>query len=262
MSSSGIAYTRMGAGEPLLLIHGIGSDRRAWHGAVMDVAQHREIVAVDLPGFGLSPLGDITVSVDGYADQLLRLLTELGIESPHMAGDSFGGAIALELGRRGVARSVVAFAPIGFWGASGAVWAQCALRRSHAASRTLRRVLPALAVTPVGRFAAAALFYGRPKALAPQQVIDDAEVFRTGLGFDPVCDSFGDYVFTDAGRLADIPVTIVWGSRDRLLPAWSQAGRARAALPRARHLRLAGIGHACVSEDPASCRLLVLDRWS
>ncbi|MDN2501538.1 alpha/beta hydrolase [Nocardia nova] len=122
-------------------------------------------------------------------------------------------------------------------------------------------VLPALAATAPGRAVAGGLFYGSPKDIPPQQFIEDAELFRNATEFDPVCRSFGDYVFTDPGSLLDIPVTIAWGSRDRLLPARSQPRRARLALPRARHIRLGGVGHAIVTEDPVSCRLLLADKW-
>ncbi|MDN2499238.1 alpha/beta fold hydrolase, partial [Nocardia nova] len=135
--ASGIAYIRRGVGEPLVLLHGVGSSLRMWDSLIADVAGCRDAIAVDLPGFGRSPLGDTVMSVAGYVDALSRLLAGLGIDRAHIAGHSFGGAIALEAGRRGMARSVVAFAPIGFWGAAGGVWAQWSLLRAHAASRRL-----------------------------------------------------------------------------------------------------------------------------
>ncbi|WP_189594937.1 alpha/beta fold hydrolase [Nocardia cerradoensis] len=249
----------MGRGEPLLLIHGIGSSRHTWRTVMIDVAREREVIAVDLPGFGLSRPGSSTVS--SCADALAGLIKELELTAPHVVGHSFGGAIALELGRRGVARTVVAFAPIGFWGAPGVVWAQMALRATYTMSRSLRWALPLLAKTRIGRTAAAGLFYGRPDAIPPSQIIEDAEIFSGATAFSDVCEGFGDYVFTVPDKLCDIPVTIVWGTRDRLLPAGSQARRARSALPNAQHVCLDGVGHAAVSEDATSSRLLVSDRW-
>jgi pimeloyl-ACP methyl ester carboxylesterase len=123
-----MSHLRQGRGEPLVLIHGIGSRRQVWAPVLPDLVEHREVFAVDLPGFGASPVGEVVPTVAGYADALVGFCAAHGIERPHVAGNSLGGAVALELGRRGFARSIVAFAPIGFWGASGAVWCQSALK--------------------------------------------------------------------------------------------------------------------------------------
>ena len=64
----------------------------------------------------------------GYADWLVAFLAERGVERPHVVGSSMGGAVALELGRRGAASAVTAFAPAGFWDRPGRVWAQVLLR--------------------------------------------------------------------------------------------------------------------------------------
>ena len=64
-------------------------------------------VLVDLPGFGDSPVDpDLDPSIDGLADHVAELAAEWGLERPHVVGNSMGGAIALELGRRGVAGAV------------------------------------------------------------------------------------------------------------------------------------------------------------
>ncbi|MGW6728019.1 alpha/beta fold hydrolase [Nocardia sp. NPDC055029] len=260
-AASGIAYTRIGEGEPLLLIHGIGSNRHAWDSVLAEISRHREVVAVDLPGFGQSRLSETAASVEGYADALTALCTELGLELPHVAGHSLGGAIALELGRRGRARSVTAIAPLGFWRAAGALWCQATLRNAHALSRIIRPLVPVLVRTSLGRAAAGGLFYGKPTKVAPEQLVADTHAFLDGEAFSRVCDSFGDYVFSDVGRLDDIPVTIVWGRRDLLVPARWQARRARTMLRRARHIQMGGAGHVVMTDDPVSTRLLLTDRW-
>lgn len=107
-----LAYDRLGAGPPLLLLHGVGHDRRAWRPLHHLIRSHRTVIAVDLPGHGESPpMGrDSTYDVDGYVHAVARFITELELDTPQVAGNSLGGAVALDLARRGVAESATALA--------------------------------------------------------------------------------------------------------------------------------------------------------
>ncbi|WP_157113825.1 hypothetical protein [Nocardia gamkensis] len=149
---------------------------------------------MDLPGFGLSPVRDGTVSVEDYATCSRASWFNSASNARISQGAFVRRCACLGTRSRGMARSVVAFAPIGFWGAAGAVWSQSALRPENAASRLL---LPALVAISAGRLAPGALFYG-PAQLEPRQIIEDAETFRSARAFDQLCDRFGDYVFTAA----------------------------------------------------------------
>src|SRR5215213_2318896 len=109
-----LAHVRRGSGPPLVLIHGIGSQWQMWQPVLDRLARERDVIAVDLPGFGDSPPLPGTPSVEALAGAVAELLGELGIERPHAAGNSLGGGVALELGRRGDARSVCVLSPAGF----------------------------------------------------------------------------------------------------------------------------------------------------
>ena len=94
MSSVDLNYRRRGSGEPLLLIHGTGSNLRAWQPVFDLLASRRDVIAVDLPGHGDSPLAPpgIPPTAAGFARLISAFLSEeLGIESPHIAGNSMGG---------------------------------------------------------------------------------------------------------------------------------------------------------------------------
>src|SRR5918992_5733673 len=106
------AYARLGSGPPLLLVHGLGSCKEMWRPLLPALAREREVVAVDLPGFGASPPGPRTV--EGLAEALAAFAAELGLERPHVAGNSLGGGVALVMGSMGVCGSVCAVSPIGF----------------------------------------------------------------------------------------------------------------------------------------------------
>lgn len=243
-----------------MLLHGIGSRGVAWDPVLADLSTTRDVLVVDLPGFGQSPRGAVHPTVDGHADHVAGLCDDLGWERPPLAGSSLGAAVALELGRRGRARSVVAFSPIGFWGASGVAWCQSVLRLMHTVGPAVRPLLPALVAAPAGRAALFSLFYGQAARVPADTLIADSDAFAAGPAFDAACDAFADHVFTGRGDLNIIPVTVAWGTRDMLLPR-SQAARARRALPRAQHVTLPRCGHVPFADDPVACLMLLQHQW-
>ncbi|MFI7545061.1 alpha/beta fold hydrolase [Actinoplanes sp. NPDC049599] len=91
-----VAYTTAGQGEPLLLVHGLGSTRQTWNGILDSLATTHTVVAPDLPGHGESdpPAGDY--SLGAYAVGLRNLLIALGLRSTTLVGHSLGGGIALQ----------------------------------------------------------------------------------------------------------------------------------------------------------------------
>ena len=97
-----LAYERLGSGPPLVLLHGVGHRRQAW-GAVLDrLTPHRDVILVDLPGHGGSPpLQEGLPLVDALLGPVTELLGELGVERPHVAGNSLGGRLALEAAAAG-----------------------------------------------------------------------------------------------------------------------------------------------------------------
>src|SRR6202007_1765835 len=112
-----LAYERHGSGEPLLLIHGIGHRRQAWYPVLDQLAEDYDVILVDLPGHGGSsgrPNPAVPIK-DAFRHELEVVLNHLGVERPHVAGNSLGGLIALEMANDGLARSVTALSPAGFW---------------------------------------------------------------------------------------------------------------------------------------------------
>lgn len=112
-----LAYERTGSGEPLLLIHGIGHRRQAWAPVVEQLAEKFEVITFDLPGHGESPAFELAGRTvrEAVTYELDKLRVGLGIERPHVAGNSLGGLLALEMADSGHARSVTALSPAGFW---------------------------------------------------------------------------------------------------------------------------------------------------
>jgi pimeloyl-ACP methyl ester carboxylesterase len=91
-----LTYTIAGAGEPILLIHGLGGSRRTWRHMMAPLAQSNTVIAVDLPGHGDSqaPAGDY--SLGAHAVALRDLLMMLGFTRATVIGHSLGGGIAMQ----------------------------------------------------------------------------------------------------------------------------------------------------------------------
>src|SRR3954464_6948373 len=103
------------AREPLLLIHGLGGTRSIWEPVIPLLEGEREVHAVDMPGFGGTP--PLSADEEATAANLARAVHDHclrnGVERPHVAGNSLGGWVALEMGRFGWAASVTTLSPAG-----------------------------------------------------------------------------------------------------------------------------------------------------
>lgn len=254
-----VAYERKGAGEPLLLLHGIGHHLQAWQPVSDVLAADHDVIAVDLPGFGASealPAG-VPYDLATVAPALGALCAALGVERPHVAGNSLGGLLALEMGRRNLARSVTALSPAGFWSQAERRYAFAALRAMRAGARTLP--LPALerlSRSAPGRAALTGTIYARPAHRSPEAVVAETLALREAAGFEETLAAGGSVRFTD--DVPGIPVTIAWGTRDRLLLR-RQGVRAKRTVPAARLVRLPGCGHVPMNDDPALVARVILD---
>jgi len=246
----GLAYDRTGSGPPLMLFHGVGHRRQAW-GAVVDLlTPYRELILVDLPGHGESPplvtAGRPPVPV--LLEAVLGLADELGFERPHMAGNSLGGRLALEAGAAGRAASVTALSPAGFFRSRGdMLYARSIFKIMQASGRVLQPVGPALLRSTAGRGLVYSAVVNHPSRLTPEQANGDMAAFLAASdALDAVLAGIGQF----AGQLpADVPVTIAWGAKDRLLSR-RQAAVAKAQLPAARFVLLPGCGHVPMTDDP------------
>lgn len=198
--------------------------------------------------------GATTVAALTY--QVADLLTQLGLPSAHLAGNSMGGAIALALAARGRATTVTAFSPIGFWSTPGRIWCDQALRPMHQLGTAIRPALPRLLANPVGRTAVFGLLSGKPWAVDPHTALETATGVLDSAGFHEALDSFR----YQGVAPSEVPTTIAWGSRDILLTYRTQSRRARTLLPAARHVTLPGSGHVPTFDDPHGCAAILLDQ--
>jgi pimeloyl-ACP methyl ester carboxylesterase len=241
-----------------VLLHGVGHHWQAWRPVITLLRDELDVLACDSPGFGSSaplPAG-IEPSVPAYADAFEWFFAELGLERPHVAGNSMGGAIALELARRRAVRSATAFSPAGFWTAAERRFCQLSLRVLADCPARLRGVVEALTRTRAGRVVLFWQNFGFPTRLPEEEAIATLRDAWAAPAFDGALDAFSGYRFDAPEQLRSVPVTIPWGNRDRLLPYRLQAPRARRMLPWATHLTL-GAGHVPFYDDPPACAAVI-----
>jgi pimeloyl-ACP methyl ester carboxylesterase len=115
-----ITYERAGSGPPLVLLHGyVGDGPATWRYQLDGLSDAFTVVAWDAPGAGGSSDPPESFGTAGYADALAGFIAALGLETPHVAGLSFGAILALAFYRRhAVPRSLVLASAYAGWGGS------------------------------------------------------------------------------------------------------------------------------------------------
>jgi pimeloyl-ACP methyl ester carboxylesterase len=259
LSGVPLNYERRGSGPPLVLIHGIGSQWPAWDPVLDPLAAQRDVVALDLPGFGASPPlpGGVTPTVDALADSVTELLQQLEVSRPNAAGNSMGGWIALELARRGVVASATALSPAGFWNHREAAYSRASLRLTVRVARALDPVADRLTVSAAMRTLLFGQVVARPWRIPGPDAARALRALARSPGFDATLTVLTAGHFTGGEDIA-VPVTVAWGSRDRLLIP-RQARRAERAIPGARLVTLEGCGHVPMSDDPERVAQVLLE---
>jgi len=252
-----INVERRGSGPPLVLLHGIGHHWQAWVPVLDRLAERHTVYAVDLPGFGSSPLPEagLPAGMRTGVELVAEAFTAWGLERPHVAGNSLGGAMALELAAAGLAASATAFSPAGFHTPGEARLALANLRSLRLTTRLPDGFLRRFLATRAGRVTGYWLLLGHPTRIPPAQAVADALALRTGVGFEHIARHARSYAFHGA---IEVPVTVAWGTRDRILPP-RQARRARERLPYARHVPLPRAGHVPMFDEPELVAQLILE---
>ncbi len=253
-----LACERHGSGEPLVLIHGLTHRRQAWYPVLDDLAVHREVILVDLPGHGQSP--DLVTHgrpvPDVLRDMFKAFLDHEGLDRPHVAGNSLGGRIALEAAANGHARSVTALSPAGFWRTDQSfahtrrIFTSAAAVVERLGSRADR-----LAFSRAGRRVVYSALMSHPGRVSSDTTLGDIRGFRRAL---PALRVLLDAATPFTAEIAPtVPVTIAWAGRDLVLPPW-QAEVARAVVPHADHVTIRGAGHVPMCDDAKHVARLLL----
>ena len=247
-----------GASTTIVLIHGIGHRRQAWRD-VVGFLDDFDVITLDLPGHGESP--DIELdgrsAKDALRAELEGLLAHLEVTHPVVVGNSLGGLIALEAGVDRIAGSVVCLSPAGFW-RNGAefTYIRALFTSMIRAGLVLRPVAPRLARTKVGRVTMLSWLAAHPARVRPEDAVDDLGGLIRAL--PTLRGLFKQAYAFDADVPTDIPVTIAWSAKDRVLFP-GQAKRAQQRTPHAHVFSLADCGHVPMMDDPQRVAQVIRD---
>jgi pyruvate dehydrogenase E2 component (dihydrolipoamide acetyltransferase) len=205
-------------GDPVVLVHGFGGDKNSWLFVQQPLAEERTVHALDLPGHGASgkDVGEGSLAV--LAGTVAGFLDALGIERAHLVGHSLGGAVvaAVAQARPDRVASLVLLAPAGYTAEADAEYL-----RGFAAATSRRELKPLL-----GRL------FADPSQVT-RQLVDDLLRYKRLDGVDKALTAVlgtlldGDRQALDTRAVLDgveVPVTVVWGGADRILPPPDDVG--------------------------------------
>jgi pimeloyl-ACP methyl ester carboxylesterase len=252
-----LAYRRTGAGAPLVLLHPLGMSRRVWDPVVPALAEHFDVIAVDLPGSGDSaplPAG-VEPSPANVAAAVAGLLDDLGLARPHLAGNSLGGWVALELAQLRPVASLALLSPAGLWRGDTPRYCRVSLRASRWLARHAAGLLSYLVNYRLGRVLILGQTHGRPMRLSPEYARAAVHELGTSPGFDATFRATLQRHYRVAAPIG-APVTVAFGSRDvLLLPGQSRHVDQLPTGTRVGHLP--GCGHVPMADNPAAVTALI-----
>ena len=245
---------RGGAGEPLVLIHGFSNSWHVWKPVLPPLTERYDVLAATLAGHheGVPLEEGIEATVDALADVIERQMDAEGFETAHLVGNSLGGWLALELARRGRARSVVALAPAGGWKQGSK--AERRLRRLFTLGYRIVTLVDPHAERIVRRPRLRRLLLGsacaHPERVSPE---DAVRRIRAMVG----CTIYWDFIAMarrdgPPAWLSEVqaPVLLAWPERDRIIPAKRYSALFVEQLPNVEYRELPGVGHVPMSDDP------------
>ena len=247
-----VGYERAGQGPPLVLLHGyVGDGATTWRGQLEGLSDRFTVVAWDMPGAGMSSDPPESFGLEGYADCLAGFIGRLGLERPHVAGLSLGGALALELYRRHprVPATLVLASAYAGWGGS---------LPADVAAQRLRQAL-ALSELSGEEFVGTLLPTMFSEGTAPEAVAAFGASMRSfhPAGFRAMARASAGNVREVLGRI-EVPTLLVYGDQDVRAPL-AVAEDLHAAIPGSRLVVLPGVGHACSIEAPDEFNRVVRD---
>ena len=233
---------------PLLLLHGVTMSSAVWNDVTPLLADRFDVIVPTAAGHRGGPRLSGHATIRALTDAVERHLDEEGLETVHIAGNSMGGWMAIELARRGRANSVCAFSPAGLWTAGAAHDAgRDTLRRTKRLADATRHVMPhLLRYRAVRRLAMADIAINGDRLSVEQAV----HTFKDLVGCTAADDLLDTSEELQPFERLPCPVTVAWSVEDRIFPPGSFVDIARHRLPGARIMELPDVGHVPMIDDP------------
>jgi pimeloyl-ACP methyl ester carboxylesterase len=248
-----IAYAEIGEGPPLVFVHGISGSWQNWLENLPHFSRHRRAIALDLPGFGASPMPSWPIDMHAYGRLLHDFCEKLGVKGGALVGNSMGGLVAAEA----VLTAPGRFDRLVLVSAAGFINTWLPHQRGRATSSAWDAFGPGfgrLAREVVSRRRSRYLMF-RPFMRYPDRLRKELlwEQMSSGLpapGFGDALDAVIEYDARDRLAEIEIPVLIVWGTDDWVIPSVA-AHSYRRRIPHAQLAIFERTGHVPQLERPA-----------
>lgn len=201
-----LRFLHEGEGDPLVLLHGFGGDLNNWLFALPALAAGHSVYALDLPGHGGSSKDVGAGDLDALASAVEQFLESQSLERVHLAGHSLGGLVAVEVARRGHARSLTLIAPAGLGTPVNREYID-----GFIAAESRRELKPVLQM----------LF--ADESLVTRRLVDDVLKYKRIDGVTEALQAIAGGALGAAAEVPDdIPVLVIWGAQDRIVPVASR----------------------------------------
>ncbi len=244
-----------------MCLHGFTQTGRTWELVLPALERRHDVLAPTLPGHAGGQPVEGEIDGDLLADAVARAMDAAGFETAHIAGNSLGGYVALQLAARGRARSVVALAPAGGWAPDDASREQTLawFAQMHAGMKAVAPNADALLATPAGRRQASQVMVENGEHIPRELLAHQLLAVASCRSLAPMVEYAMRAGYPlDAARIG-CPVRVVWGTADRILPWPSSAVRYRRDwLPHADWVELDGVGHCPQLDVPLETAQLIL----
>jgi pimeloyl-ACP methyl ester carboxylesterase len=218
---SEVSYVEMGEGPPLVFVHGLSGAWQNWLEQLPRFSRDHRVIALDLPGFGASPMPPWEISIPAYGRFLRDFCERLGIDRSVLIGNSMGGFIATEvaIGEPERVEKLVLVS------AAGITWARARREPAVMIGRVGRAALPvALRLQLSGirrpglRKRAFQGVFHDPNSLRREALWENFAPAINSPGYlEAITNLFG-YDIRDRLEEIEVPTLVVWGRNDRVVP--------------------------------------------
>lgn len=249
-----VNYAAIGDGEPILFVHGLAGCWQNWLENLPYFGREYRAIALDLPGFGDSPMPSWEISMPNYGRLIHDFCERLGIDRiAALVGNSMGGFVATEA----VIQRPDRFDRLVLISAAGISFAELRGRRTGALARTIEATAPFLAgdrrvwlSRPGGRQLAFGRVMRAPARLRPELLKEQTRPGLSAAGFREAMVSIAGYDTRERLPEIEIPTLVVWGLNDKIVPVEAALGYHRL-IPRSRLEIFERTGHVPMLERPA-----------
>lgn len=241
---------------PLMLLHGVTNSARIWDDVAPMLADDFDVIVPTSTGHRGGPDKRAKVTIAALVDEAEATLDRLGLSAVHLAGNSMGGWIAIELARRGRALSVCALSPAGCWtpGAHDETQATARIRRARRLARISAPLAPlALRSRYLRRHSLRVAALHGDRITARQAV----EIARDLVECTAAPDILGTRESLSGLDPLPCTVALAWAAEDRIFPPVVNGKRAQELLPGASYLELEDVGHVPMIDNPALCAEII-----